>query len=316
MIVNALTKHLLSYILSSKEVIDAKNQLSSSGNNSVAFTLSLPLGPVGVGVDVCEELNALFGLHLPSDSAIPMRWIKGDTKPHVDRAQTHFTHTYLIYITSSDGQFLIDGVAYPIVQNSAFTFEEGTTHETINTGVEPRLLLGPMNELCVAVGGGSFLSYPGGTIVYIRDNSGSIEYSTDQSSWNSISWPVTVFNNDTSQGYLQLLFTTDITISGTYDYFACGSEYIQFGDISANRPTIYVTATNYIGLIMNGDQSTNGYNYVRVYNLIVDGSGGPLQAGYVNDEGAGWIGHKVSPIITQVCSSSYLEGLQLKEYVL
>jgi hypothetical protein len=81
-----------------------------------------------------------------------MRWIKGDTAPHVDVGRSYFENTYLVYINNSPGQFVIDDVSYPISANTGYIFNEGVTHKTMNTGVEPRLLLGPMNELAQAVG--------------------------------------------------------------------------------------------------------------------------------------------------------------------
>ena len=142
------------------------------------------------------------------------------------------------------------------------------------------------------------LFYNGGTILYLRpDGGGGIQYSTDQSSWTTISsWPVTLTNTNTSLGWLQVQFSTDITFTSSNQYFACGSDYIQFGAAqisasSANRPTITVTAINYTGLIMNGEQSNNGYSNIRVYNLIVDGSGGTLKAGNTSDQGGGWVAH-------------------------
>jgi hypothetical protein len=82
-----------------------------------------------------------------------MRWIKGDTAPHVDIGASNFKNTYLLYLNDSLGEFVIDSQSYPIQANSGFVFNEGISHKTLNTGAEPRLLLGPMNELAEPVGG-------------------------------------------------------------------------------------------------------------------------------------------------------------------
>jgi hypothetical protein len=37
-----------------------------------------------------------------------MRWIKGDTAPHIDVGQSTFTNTYLLYLNDSIGELIID----------------------------------------------------------------------------------------------------------------------------------------------------------------------------------------------------------------
>jgi len=81
-----------------------------------------------------------------------MRWIKGDTAPHVDSGPSDFENTYLVYLNSNEGEFVLQGESYPIVANTAFVFNEGLQHETLGTGSSPRLLVGPMNELAEPVG--------------------------------------------------------------------------------------------------------------------------------------------------------------------
>jgi hypothetical protein len=81
-----------------------------------------------------------------------MRWIKGDTAPHIDRGVSEFDTTYLVYLNDSPGEFIVDSQAYPIQANTGFVFDEGIFHETQHTGNVPRLLLGPMNGLAEPVG--------------------------------------------------------------------------------------------------------------------------------------------------------------------
>jgi len=88
-----------------------------------------------------------------------MRWIKGDTPAHKDVGSTKFENTYLAYLNDSDGEFVVDEESYPITANTGFVFNEGVRHMTQNTGTEPRLLLGPMNELGGRVGGYTPLLY-------------------------------------------------------------------------------------------------------------------------------------------------------------
>jgi hypothetical protein len=81
-----------------------------------------------------------------------MRWIQGDTAPHIDSGAHDFERTYLVYLNDSPGEFILGSDAYPIRANTAFVFNEGLQHSTLNTGSEPRLLIGPMNELAEPVG--------------------------------------------------------------------------------------------------------------------------------------------------------------------
>jgi hypothetical protein len=113
---------------------------------------------VAVTDSIRVALQTRFGLDLSVGSAIPMRWINGDTVPHVDTAVSSFQHTYLLYLNDSPGELLIDSQSYPIQANTGFVFHEGLSHETLNTDNVPRLLLGPMNELAEPVGA-TYISY-------------------------------------------------------------------------------------------------------------------------------------------------------------
>jgi hypothetical protein len=81
-----------------------------------------------------------------------MRWIKGDIAPHVDNGLSKFKNTYLVYLNDSPGELIIDSQSYPIQSNTGFVFNEGLSHETLNTENVSRLLLGPMNEFIEPVG--------------------------------------------------------------------------------------------------------------------------------------------------------------------
>ena len=125
------------------EVVAAKERFGSS--NKVQFTIALTDG-------IRTALQNRFSLDLSSVSEIPMRWIKGDTAAHVDRGSTQFNNTYLVYLQDSEGEFVLGTDSYPITANTGFVFKEGTSHKTQNTGLTPRLLLGPMNEFAGPVG--------------------------------------------------------------------------------------------------------------------------------------------------------------------
>jgi len=133
----------LNYLLQLPEVAAARARLGSSGK----IYFSIPLSQA-----IRAALQTRFGLDLSAVSEIPMRWIKGDTGAHIDRGSTSFENTYLVYVNDSEGEFILGTDSYPISANTGFMFSEGTLHKTQNTGTEPRLLLGPMNEFAGLVG--------------------------------------------------------------------------------------------------------------------------------------------------------------------
>ena len=128
-------------------------QKINAGASVVYFTVELT-------ADIKATLLARLGLDLSSVSNVPMRWIRGDTVPHVDVGATEFTNTFLMYLSNSPGAFVVGEDFYPIAENTGFVFDEGLRHETLNTGTEPRLLLGPMSEGGLPVGGTTNYYYP------------------------------------------------------------------------------------------------------------------------------------------------------------
>ena len=137
----------LHHLLELPEVLAAKDRLTGK---QVYFTI-----PV---TDTLRTALLPLGLTL-TQSEIPMRWIKGDTAPHIDSGPSAFENTYLVYLTDSPGNFLLGDTSYPITANTGFVFSEGVKHATEGTGTVPRLLLGPMNEFAQAVGGAAATYY-------------------------------------------------------------------------------------------------------------------------------------------------------------
>ena len=135
----------LEYLTQLPEVSSAKTTLDSR-----------PSGKVNFSIIVTESIHATLlsklGLNLPVGSSVPMSWFKGDTAPHVDGGSSRIENTYLVYLTNSPGEFIVDSQSYPISANTGYVFNEGLRHETINTNTIPRLLLGPMSENGLAVG--------------------------------------------------------------------------------------------------------------------------------------------------------------------
>jgi hypothetical protein len=150
---NVLVEEELYYLNNHPEVIAAKSSLETKSSGIIYF--SIPITE-----SIRNTLQSRLGLQLPVDSRIPMRWIKGDTAPHVDTGSSEFKNTYLLYLNDSPGELIIDSQSYPIKTNTGFVFNEGLSHETMYTENVPRLLLGPMNEHAQPVGGPVTFYYP------------------------------------------------------------------------------------------------------------------------------------------------------------
>jgi hypothetical protein len=142
----------LHYLNNHPEVLTAKTSLDSRPSGQVYF--SLP-----VTDSIHATLQTRFGLQIPLGTSIPMRWIKGDTAPHIDSGRSSFENTYLVYLNDSPGELVIDSQSYSIEANTGFAFDEGLSHETLGTE-GPRLLLGPMNEFAEPVGATAISYYP------------------------------------------------------------------------------------------------------------------------------------------------------------
>ena len=149
---NVLSPEEITELLSDPIVQTNRDSLSDT-QNVVKFTLSLP--------DLIKaKLANSLSINMYRTATTPMRWIRGDTLPHIDRGEENFDNTYLVYLTDSAGELIIDGQAHPISAGTAYVFNEGLEHSTINTGNSDRLMIGPMSERGFGVGAAA------GTIVY------------------------------------------------------------------------------------------------------------------------------------------------------
>lgn len=294
-----LSNDSIDFILSHPSVAAAKLRILEKGASSEYFTLPLT-------ATLRTELFETMGLQLSAVSSIPMRWIVGDTPVHQDHGVADFTNTYLVYLTNSPGNLVVDGVSYPIRRGYGYVFPEGLVHETVGTrnvtaasAAEPRLLLGPMSEMGFAVGLAPGIYNDGGTTVFIRQSAvgQAIEFSSDQSDWYEISWPCYIQNTNTSLGVLTVEFITNITIDATIGgnngYFVVNTENIQVGSrvlkTDGTRPVITINGvTNYAGAIQNGTGNgggANGYNNIFVMNLEIRAANGAHL-----ENGGGWFG--------------------------
>jgi len=149
---NVLSNEELDYFINHPNVLKAKASIDTKNTGKIYFS-------VPITNEIRSALQSRLGLNLSVNDQIPMRWIKGDTSPHIDVGASKFTTTYLMYFNDSPGNLIIDAQYYPIQSNTGFVFNEGLSHETQNTENIPRLLLGPMNELAEPVGAGAFILY-------------------------------------------------------------------------------------------------------------------------------------------------------------
>ena len=146
-------------LLSSNEIADILNNPIVQTNKDKLLTQSKADFSIELPDAIKTKLETGLGINLAQIASIPMRWIKGDTPPHMDKGENQFNNTYLLYLTDSIGNLIIDGQSYPIAAGDAHIFNEGLAHSTINTGDSERLMIGPMSETGFHVGGSPFMLY-------------------------------------------------------------------------------------------------------------------------------------------------------------
>lgn len=144
------TSEQITYLSNHHEVLKAKEKLQKQ--SVVYFSLSLPQ-------TIKDSIQSKMGLNLSNVERIPMRWIVGDTLPHVDHGSSSFENTYLMYVNNSSGYLRVSDENYPIQEGCGYVFSEGLDHETVGTMHEPRLLMGPMSENGMTVGTYETISY-------------------------------------------------------------------------------------------------------------------------------------------------------------
>ena len=143
---NLLSEDDLYYLQTHPAVLAAKAKLDARRT-----------GMLYLSVPATDSIRAaLSSLDILVEDSVPLRWIKGDTAPHIDSVvssnPSHFDNTFLLYLNDSPGELFVESNTYPIQTNTGVVFEEGLRHGTRDTQGVPRLLLGPMNELAQPVG--------------------------------------------------------------------------------------------------------------------------------------------------------------------
>jgi hypothetical protein len=131
-----------------------------------------------------------------------------------------FNNNYLVYLNDNPGEFIVNDNSYSITKNTAYVFSEGLAHKTLNTGTEPRLLLGPMNEFAHPVGNG-IMYYE--TFSDASTHRPSIAYSD--------SFVVGKISHGTLKGFTQWKMTEKSTGSSSKtDKYQNGAELIPDGN--------------------------------------------------------------------------------------
>jgi len=192
-------------------VIHHRSQLATKSN--VRFTCPL-------SDEIKAVIHTTLGLDLSNVAEVPMRWVQGDTAAHRDVSQGTFETTYLVYVSSSEGEFVLGDQSYPIVQGAGIRFNEGIPHHTANTGSEPRLLIGPMNERGQSVGGIGVSYYGSEADALSYTNQIGFGSSFIVESFNGItSWRISS-NSDGSSSQSVTYYVGDVLIQdGSYNLY-------------------------------------------------------------------------------------------------
>jgi hypothetical protein len=200
--------HVMDTVLEHRATL---NSVIATGVSTHVITFTCPLPD-----EMKQSIKDTMGLDLFAVESVPMRWIIGDSREHVDVAPGTFDNTYLIYLNSSEGSFICDQFSCPIQEGIGIRFNEHVSHQTIETGSTPRLLIGPMNEHGHPVGAPiSYFNSEADALAY-NNMIGSSGYTIDtfngitawriaSNSWGTSPQNVTYYTGqtlDTNGGYI------------------------------------------------------------------------------------------------------------------
>jgi hypothetical protein len=141
--------HCVPHFFSSEEIATIIDDPNVTLNQNKLSEKSM----VHFSIPLSETMKARLEkvMDISQVKTIPMTWVRGDTMEHIDKGTSPFESTFLIYLTGSIGQFIVDGQDYSITAGNAHIFSEGLTHSTLHT-VNDRLMMGPMSETGLPVG--------------------------------------------------------------------------------------------------------------------------------------------------------------------
>ena len=153
-------------------------------------------------------------------------------------------------------------------------------------------------------------------IIYIQQSGNNIQYQSNSTTGTWIpftSYPITFINsNPVSKNVLTISLITNLNIVISNGYFITGSNYITY-DGTGQTITIN-NVRNYLGLIQNGTDLTNGFHAITVKNINSAAIGVSNLNGILEIRG-GWIcqanfGYNIEnipgrvPILIDNCSNS------------
>jgi hypothetical protein len=267
---NVFSNEELEYLSQLPEVAEAKAKINTNSNHNVVyFTIKLT-------ENLKNSLASCFGLDFSNTSEIPMRWIKGDTKPHIDVGSTTFENTYLAYINNSEGEFVIDNTTYPIHANTGFKFNEGVLHLTTNTGEIPRLLLGPINEFVNPVGSPIlYYASQADALAYATPIGNSINYTVNGAGFGYTYWRIASNSTGSSPQNITYANGSNLNAGGSYNLYPATPCFLEGSKILAlvDGKEIYVP----IEKLQKGDlvkTSRNGYKKVELIGKGTIGNSG------------------------------------------
>ena len=250
-----------------------QNRLLLQHTNKIRFSLEVN--------DIIKNklINAFNLPSMDNMSEIPMTWIKGNTPEHKDVSiDAVFKNTYLLYLTDSYGNFVINEDKYDMLSNTGYIFNEGLSHKTIDIEDDSeRLLFGPINEYCTPVGTAYVLnnntgSSSGGNIITITDVSSPftdrvpLSY-TITSTWGNneiTSSDFTLINND---------YTIQITMKplSYWDDAIIGDNYVFLTFPNGNVDFIYIgqqyTYTQQVICFKEDTKILTDKGYIPIQNL-------------------------------------------------
>ena len=141
---NVFSKDEINFFLNDMTVKEYEEKIQKSEKYCLNFSIMIPSD---IKNTIKEKLNCNI-----QDDMLPMRWIKNDTKPHVDmNLDGQEYKSAIVYLTDSEGTIHTKTESFSISHNKGFFIDLNEIHWTKGTRT-PRLLVGPINVFGDEVG--------------------------------------------------------------------------------------------------------------------------------------------------------------------
>jgi hypothetical protein len=148
-------------------IVIAEKGLLSETRRKIRFSMELPE----------NILTKIRGLGVSLKETVPMTWIAEDSAQHTDVGDGDFEKTVVVYVSPAIGSLILDNETFEIKEGRAFSFPKGVSHNTVGTGQEPRLLIGPMSEQGFPVGAVTIYYFANYSDVFPEPNLANVVYS-------------------------------------------------------------------------------------------------------------------------------------------